>query len=141
MQPTPDQAARLLANANALSGQVRQSAARESRVFLGWGAFALVMLPPFDFVLHAIWGPIIAIFAFAGWRATVRYYRRRSRRVHLPGRRRWALAWGPWGVWYGALIFMAELLQAQAGFIWTAAAVGASLPLFVIGAHLSRQGR
>jgi hypothetical protein len=140
MKPTPDEAAQMLENAGVLRGHVKESAARESRAFFGWGAFALVMLPPFDVLERAVWGPIVMIAAFAGWLATNRYYRRRGGRVRLPGFRRWGLVWFAWGIWYGGLVAMAEL-SPGVGFIWTAAAIGAALPLLGFAVHLSHQGR
>ncbi len=141
MDPTPTEATRLLANADALRGQVKHNAARESRAFLGWGVYALVMIPPFDLVDHNIWGPILTVVALAGTLVTTRYYQQRAGRVRLLGSRRWSLVWIPWGVCYGGLVVMAELLQSQVGFIWTAAAVGAALPLLATGIHLLGEGR
>lgn len=141
MQPTPNEAADLLASADALRGRISRNAARESRAFLGWSAFVLVMLPPFDVVDHRIWGPIIMIAGLVGWFVTTRYYHQRTGRVRLDGYRRWGLVWWAWGAYYGGLILAAQLLDSRIGFVWTAVAVVAAVPLLTFAVHLSRQGR
>ncbi len=137
--PTPEEAAQRLAVADSLRGQVARSGARESRAFIGWGLFALVMLPPFDVVDGAIWGPFYSLVALLGWLTTTRYYRARLGRVRLRARGHLGRVWLALGVWYGGLVVMAELLDV--GVIWTPAAVGVALPLLLYGAHLARQGR
>lgn len=141
MNPTPEEAARLLDTADMLRGQVARGGARESRAFIGWGLFALVMLPEFDVVDGAIWGPVLTLAALAGWLITSRYYHERLGRVRLHARGRLGRVWLAWGIWYGGLVVMAELLHARVGFIWTIAAVCAALPLLLFGARLARQGR
>jgi len=137
----PEEAARLLGTAERLRGQVARGGARESRAFIGWGVFALVMLPEFDVLDGAIWGPVLTLVALAGWLITSRYYRERLGRVRLHARGRLGRVWLAWGVWYGGLVVMAELLHTRVGFIWTIAAVCAALPLLLFGARLARQGR
>lgn len=139
-EPTPDEAAQILATADLLRGQVSRQAARESWVFLGWGLFASVMIPPFDVLDGDIWGAIFVICAIGGWLLTMRYARRRSEHVKLGRRGGWSLVWFPWALWNGALVLMAELLHSDVGFIWTVAGVAAGLPLLVIGVHLARHG-
>jgi hypothetical protein len=141
VRPTPSEAARLLSSADELSTQVDAYAARESRAFLAWGLFALVALPPFDFVDGNIWGPVMLVASVAGWVATTRYYRERAGRVRLIAEGRSGVVWIVWMVWYAGLLVMAELLQPRLGFIWTAAAVAAAVPLLIVGAHLARAGR
>lgn len=139
--PTQEEAARLLATAASLGRQVSRRAARESRVFLGWAVFLLVMLPPFDVVDGNVWGPIFSVAAIASWIATTRYSRHRDESVKILAAGQWSLTWVPWGLWYGGLVVAAELLNNQVGFIWTLAAIGGALPLFAVGAHLARAGR
>ncbi len=141
VDPTPEEAARLLGTADMLRGQVARSGARESRAFIGWGVFALMMLPEFGVVDGAIWGPVLTLAALAGWLITSRYYRERFGRVRLNARGRLGRVWLAWGIWYGGLVLMAELLHSHVGFIWTIAAVCAALPLLLFGARLARQGR
>ncbi len=141
VNPTPEEAARLLGTADMLRGQVARGGAHESWAFIGWGVFALVMLPEFDVVNGAIWGPVLTLAALAGWLITSRYYHERLGRVRLHARGRLGLVWLAWGIWYGGLVVMAELLHSRVGFIWTIAAVCAALPLLLFGARLARQGR
>jgi hypothetical protein len=141
MEPTPSEAAELLASADTMRGRVSMNAARESRAFLGWSAFVLVMLPPFDVLDGAIWGPVILVVSLAGWFATTRYYHRRTERVRLDGYRRWRLVWVAWGAYYGGLVLAAQLLDSRVGFIWTVVALVAALPLLAFGLHLARQER
>jgi len=139
--PTPEEAARLLGAADTLSAHVTRGGARESRAFIAWGLFALAMLPPFDILDGAIWGPVLTLVALAGWLSTSRYYRVRLGRVRLNARGHLGRVWLAWGVWYGGLIVMAELTHPRVGFMWTVAAIGAALPLLLYGAGLARQGR
>lgn len=141
VNPTPEEANRLLGTADMLRGQVARGGARESWAFIGWGLFALVMLPAFDVVDGAIWGPVLTLAALAGWLITSRYYRERLGRVRLHARGRLGWVWLAWGIWYGGLVVMAELLHSRVGFIWTFAAVCAAVPLLLFGARLARQGR
>jgi hypothetical protein len=141
MEMTPAEAAEFLATAEGLSSQVDRNTPHESRAFFAWAIFVLVMLPPFAVVNPNIWGPIITVVAVIGGVVTTRYFQRRTSRVLPPGGGRSWILWIPWGVWYGALIVMAELLQSHMKFIWAVAAVAAAIPLLVVGVHLARQGR
>ena len=139
----PKQAAQQVAAANQIRTQVTSGAAKESRSFLGWGAFVLVMLPPFDVLNGNIWGPLLCIVALVGSVITWRYFEMRMNRIHLfkGQRQQWQLVWIPWSAWYAALVFSAEIFHSHFAFTWTVCAIAASVPLFLVGRHLARQGR
>lgn len=100
--PTPEEAARRLAAADALRGEVARSGARESRAFIGWGLFALVMLPPFDIVDGGDLGaPVYSLVALLGWLTTTRYFRERLGQVRLRARGHLGRVWLALGLWYG----------------------------------------
>src|SRR4051812_47482917 len=140
VEPTPGEAANLLATADGMRNRVEHHAARESRAFIGWAVFCLVMLPPFGFISASIWGPIICVAGFGGGVLTMQYFRRHARSVRL-STGAWSLIWIPWGLWYGGWNAAAGLLPSKVDLIGVWAALAPALPLLLVGVHLPRQGR
>jgi len=137
MDVTAGEARQLLAEADSTQEQVRARAPREHLVFLGWALFILVSLPPFDFVNPKIWGPVITVAAVIGTLITTRYFRQRGG-IRPAGRSPW-WSWLAFSPWYGLMVIGAELTHSRLGWAWTLAAIGAALPLVVLGLRVGRR--
>jgi hypothetical protein len=140
MYPTPTEAAELVTSAEAVRARVERSAPRPSRVNLGWVVFILVMIPPFDVVDPAVWGPVAGVVGGAGLVATWIYYARLTRRVRVHRSGRWLLPAMTWTIWYTGVCVLAWWLHPSVGFAYPAAAVASALPLVLLSWRLDRRG-
>jgi hypothetical protein len=122
----------LLAAADAAKGRIRSDTPKEWKVFVLWGIWVLVFVPPFDFVDGRIWGPIVWSASLAGGVATMAYFVLRARRLHWARQTTWR-NWLAVFVVYVLIMVMAGVLQGHFRFAWTAAAVLAAIPFFVTG--------
>jgi len=137
MDSAREEAQEALATAAANRRTVVQRAPWEYRVYLAWGLFVLLMLPPFDFVDHNLWGPVILVVAACGMAATAHYFRQRGGQVRLQRalkESRWRWVWSLYGVWYLGVVSAARLVESSHSLAWSVAALAAGLPLIAIGA-------
>jgi hypothetical protein len=115
--------------------QVREAGPDERRKALAWGAMVLVFVPLFDFIDQRIASAVIITVAVIGTVISRVYSRRRN--AHVRPRSQRALGWFLWGLWYGALIFAAVLLQDSFSFAYTTAAILGALPLLAYGSGIT----
>ncbi len=120
----------LLGAVEAARSTVRSDTPREWKVFMLWGFWVLVFVPPFDFISGQIWGPIVWGASLAGGIATTTYFMLRARRLHWTRRSSWR-NWLAIFVVYVVLMVAAGFLQSHFHFAWTAAALLAAIPFFV----------
>jgi hypothetical protein len=122
----------LLAAAYAAKGRIHSDIPKEWKVFMLWGIWVLVFVPPFNFVSGQIWGPIVWGASVVGGIATTAYFMIRARRVHWSRPSSWR-NWLVVFVLYVLCMAMGGVLQGHVRYAWTIAALLGAIPFFVTG--------
>ena len=87
------EAAALLVAADAATMGIWSTTPKEWKVFMLWGVWVLVFVPPFDFLTGNAWWPVVWIASAAGGVATTVYFVSRSRRLHWSRQSSWRVGW------------------------------------------------
>jgi hypothetical protein len=124
------EAGELLAAANAAREGIWSNTPKEWKVFLAWGIWVLVFVPPFDFLSGNAWWPVVWIASAVGGVATTAYFVSRSRRLHWVRQSSWR-DWLVIFILYGLIMATAAIVQSQFRYAWTTAALVAALPYFI----------
>lgn len=132
------EAGELLAAADAAKEGIWSDTPKEWRVFLLWGIWVLIFVPPFDFVSGNAWWPVVWIASLVGGVVTTAYFVSRSRRLHWTRQSSWR-NWLVIFIFYGMSMATAAIVHSHFRYAWTTAALIASLPYFITALVIHNQ--
>jgi hypothetical protein len=136
----PGEAGELLAAANAAKKDIWSKTPKEWKVFLLWGIWVLVFVPPFDFFTGNAWWPVVWIASVVGGVATTAYFVSRSRRLHWTRQSSWR-DWLVIFILYALIMASAAIVHSHFRYAWTTAALIAALPYFIAALVIRNRGR
>jgi len=137
---SPGDPGELLAAAHAAKNGVWSSTPKEWKVFLLWGIWVLVFVPPFDFLNGNLWWPIVCVASVVGGVVTTVYFVSRSHRLHWARQSSWR-NWLVIFILYGVIMATAAIVQSHFRYAWTTAALIAALPYFATALVIRNQER
>lgn len=137
---SPGDSAVLLAAAYAAKEDVRSRTPKEWKVFLLWGIWVLIFVPPFDFFNGNLWWPVVLIASVIGGVVTTVYFVSRSRRLHWARQSSWR-NWLVIFIFYTLIMTTATIVGGHFRYAWTLAALIAALPYFMTALVVRSQER